>query len=243
MENVKGILLDIEGTTSSIRFVYDVMFPYVRQALDDFLSNHWNSDELQDCLPLLAEDLGFDSVDAWLGDKDESGRQLAVSRAVVQLMDDDVKATGLKQLQGIIWRSGFHSGQLVSHLYDDVEPAVRAWNAKGLDVRIYSSGSIAAQKLFFGHTVNGDLLDQFGGHYDTTTGSKKESSSYEKIAADFGLPAQQILFISDVPEELDAAESIGMRVRLSKRPGNKPVDDQRWDPVAIDSFSALKPGA
>ena len=113
-------------------------------------------------------------------------------------MDGDVKATGLKQLQGLIWRAGFESGEMQAHVYDDVPPALAAWDAAGIDIRVYSSGSIAAQKLFFAHTIAGDLLARFRGHYDTTTGPKKEAESYRLIAEDMGRSPETILFLSDV---------------------------------------------
>ena len=220
---IRGILLDIEGTTSSISFVYDEMFPFVRRKIDDFLSDQWSTKSVQECVPLLATDLGHASVDAWFGDRGENAQRRLVRDGVIGLMDADVKATGLKQLQGMIWKDGFESGELVAHVYDDVAPAIQAWHAQGIDVRIYSSGSIAAQQLFFGHCLAGDLLPLFKGHYDTTTGPKQEASSYQKIVADFGIQAGEILFISDVAEELDAAKTAGMQVLLSVRPGNKPV--------------------
>jgi enolase-phosphatase E1 len=221
---VRGILLDIEGTTSSISFVYDEMFPFVRRLLAGFLDNNWSEAELQDCLPLLVTDLGYPSLNAWLGGKDDHEQRKLVRDGVIGLMDADIKATGLKQLQGLIWKDGFESGKLVAHVYDDVAPAIKAWHEQGIDVRVYSSGSIAAQKLFFGHCVAGNLLPLFSGHYDTTTGSKLEASSYEKIAAEFDVPAENILFVSDVAEELMAARDAGMQVVLSIRPGNRPVD-------------------
>lgn len=237
----RGVLLDIEGTTSSISFVYDVMFPYVREHLASFLDSAWTTDELQACRPLLAKDLGKASVDDWLGCKSKSEQQDLVFDGVMALMDADVKATGLKQLQGLIWKDGFQSGQLVAHLFDDVAPAIKQWHQLGMDIRIYSSGSIAAQKLFFGHTVAGNLLEFFSGHYDTTTGPKKEPQSYEKIAADFGLPADDILFVSDVVDELKAANSAGMRTILSIRPGNSPAaSNQGFE--SIESFSQINIG-
>jgi enolase-phosphatase E1 len=221
---IRGILLDIEGTTSSISFVYDKMFPYVRENLVSFLDGNWENSDVQECLPLLAVDLGEPDVEKWLGENADQGKGKA-AQGVIQLMDGDVKATGLKQLQGLIWKNGFHSGQLVAHLFEDVAPAIAAWNDAGIDVRIYSSGSIAAQKLFFGHCVAGDLLDQFKGHYDTTTGPKKESESYEKIAGDFSLSPSDVLFVSDVVDELTAASTAGMQTVLSLRPGNKSQGD------------------
>jgi enolase-phosphatase E1 len=140
----------------------------------------------------------------------------------------------------LIWHSGFESGELKAHVYDDVPPALVAWNAVGKDVRIYSSGSVQAQKLFFGHTIAGNLLSQFRGHYDTTTGPKKDASSYQKIAADFQLPAGEVLFLSDIVAELDAARSAGMQAALVIRPGNAPPQPSSGQPhPAIDNFALV----
>ncbi len=218
----RGVLLDIEGTTSSISFVHDVMFPFARNNCRSFLASAWETVEVQACLPLLCQDLERPSCEDWLGG-DVLEQQETVFRGVQQLMDADVKATGLKQLQGLIWKDGFQSGELVAHLFDDVAPAIQQWLKAGLDVRIYSSGSIQAQQLFFGHTIAGDLLDCFNGHYDTTTGPKKETESYRLIAADFGIPPKEIVFLSDVPQELAAAAAAGMQTVLSVREGNQPV--------------------
>ena len=238
MKKPKCILLDIEGTTSSISFVYDVMFPYVRKNLNKFLVENWGSDSVRDCLPLLADDLGHQNVKGWLGADEPSNREF-VESAVVQLMDDDIKATGLKKLQGAIWKDGFESGQIVAHLFDDVAGEINTWTADGIEVRIYSSGSIQAQKLFFGHTVAGDILSKLSGHYDTTTGPKREASSYLAIATDIGLPPAEILFVSDVGPELDAAVEAGMEAILSIRPGNKPVENAGTY-QSVSEFSAIK---
>ena len=221
----RGILLDIEGTTSSVSFVYDVMFPYVRKHLTFEVFANWMEPEYIEAFHAIARDAGHESLDAWLK-KEGLTREKPVRAAevvckeVTRLMDSDAKATGLKQLQGLIWQSGFESGELKAHVYDDVPPALAAWNAAGKDVRIYSSGSVQAQKLFFGHTIAGNLLSQFRGHYDTTTGPKKEAESYRKIAGDFGLPPAEILFLSDVVAELDAARTARMQTALVVRPGN-----------------------
>ena len=156
----QAILLDIEGTTSSIRFVYDQMFPFVRRRLAAFLSNHWEAADVRAACDAIAADAGHASLARWRGDSDDATARQLVHDEVIRLMDGDVKATGLKQLQGLIWRSGFESGELRAHVYDDVPPALKAWNEAGMDVRIYSSGSIAAQILFFGHTIQGDLLPE-----------------------------------------------------------------------------------
>lgn len=232
----QGVLLDIEGTTSSISFVYDQMFPFVRDTLDRFLSENWASPALPACLDMLAGDVDQDPK-TWLSGTPEEQQQ-TVAKAVIGLMDADVKATGLKELQGMIWKSGFNTGQLVAHLFDDVAACIQAWKASGLDVRIYSSGSIAAQKLFFGHSVAGDLLDQFNGHYDTTSGSKREAESYRTISQQFDCEPGAIVFISDVVEELAAAKEAGLQTALSVRPGNQSVPEDHGY-LAIESFAEL----
>ena len=220
----RGILLDIEGTTSSISFVYDVMFPYARRELQSYLAANWNSTEVRGALEMLAADAGYASFSAWsAGTTDIETCQQLVSAEVLRLMDDDAKATGLKELQGLIWRSGFESGELRAHVYDDVPPNIRRWQTAGIDVRIYSSGSVGAQKLLFGHTVVGDLLPLLGGYYDTTTGSKRDPESYVKIADSWQLAGEDILFLSDVPAELDAARQAGLLTGLCIRPGNAEV--------------------
>lgn len=207
----RGILLDIEGTTSSVSFVYDVMFPFVLRELDAALDRLWNRADFAAACEQIARDAG------------QERRRELVRAEVLRLMDGDVKATGLKQLQGIIWQAGFESGELQAHVYEDVPPALAVWNQAGLDVRIYSSGSIQAQRLFFGHTIFGNLLPYFRGHYDTTTGGKREAESYRKIVAEFALDARDVLFVSDVPAELDAARAAGLQTALCVRPGNAPV--------------------
>ena len=235
----RGILLDIEGTTSSISFVYDSMFPFVREHSVSFISDHWGKEAVQKAVELLAMDLGFNSTDSWFKDCDsESAKQAIVVAGIVGLMDADVKATGLKQIQGVIWKEGFHRGELVAHLYEDVAGSIRQWNELDKDVRIYSSGSIQAQQLFFGHTVAGDLLDMFKGHYDTTTGAKQDSASYQEIAKAYGLNPREILFVSDVVGELVAAKTAGLQVVLSIRPGNKPVESGHGFPE-ITSFREI----
>ena len=170
---VRGILLDVEGTTSSVSYVYDVMFPFARRELENYLRAHWDAEELAAARELIARDAGHPSFAAWCGPAADTEHGFTLVRdEIVRLMDGDVKATGLKQLQGLIWRAGFESGELQSHVYDDVPAALAAWNQAGRDVRIYSSGSIVAQKLFFGHTIQGNLLPRLRGHYDTTPGMK-----------------------------------------------------------------------
>jgi enolase-phosphatase E1 len=182
----RGILLDVEGTTSSIAFVYDVLFAHAKAQLGDFLAAHADDPLVRAAAAGIAATSGLPAVD--IGTAAGRGQ---VTLAAVDLMNRDVKDTGLKALQGMIWRSGFESG------------------------------SIEAQKLFFGHTAAGDLTPHLRGHYDTTTGPKREAASYAAIAADMGLEPRQILFVSDVGAELDAARQAGMATALAVRPGNR----------------------
>jgi enolase-phosphatase E1 len=217
----RGILLDVEGTTSSVAFVYEVLFPYAKARLDAYFDAAWNTPPCAAACEQISRDAGHASLAAWSAAARAAPREL-VRTELVRLMEADAKTTGLKQWQGLVWEEGYRSGALVSHVYDDVAPALRRWQAGGLDVRIYSSGSVAAQKLFFGHTTAGDLLPLLLGHYDTTVGAKREPGSYRRIAADMGLSAGEILFASDVSAELDAARRAGMHTALVIRPGNAP---------------------
>ena len=235
---VRTVLLDIEGTTSSVSFVYDVLFPYAERELANYLRQHWGEESLIKALEHLARDAGYVSWREWRGGASESAARQLVETEAKRLMASDAKATGLKQLQGLIWKQGFVGGELQSHVYTDVPPALRAWCKAGFDLRIYSSGSIAAQKLFFAHTIAGDLLDLFSGHYDTTTGGKKDFASYRTIAADVGIPPGEILFASDIVAELDAAREAGLQTVLLKRPGNAPTEDGHGH-AAVADFSHI----
>lgn len=228
----KGILLDVEGTTSSIAFVYDVLFAYAKKHVAEYFDNHHNDPVV--CA--AAEELAVEVGSCETLDTPEGRTQLTL--AAIGLMDRDIKSTPLKSLQGMIWRDGFESGQLVSHIFDDVPVALEQWANSGIDVRIYSSGSIEAQKLFFGHTSAGDLTCFFSGHYDTTTGPKREQASYSSIATAMGMPARQILFISDVGAELDAARAAGMQTAAAIRPGNRPLESL-YEHETIRSFDEI----
>ena len=236
---VRGVLLDIEGTTSSISFVHDVMFPFVRERLESFLSTNMNRADVKAACDQIARDAGQHSVAQWSSATNDTEAELVIAE-VHRLMDGDVKATGLKALQGLIWADGFHDGRLRSHVYPEVISQIKSWRDSGLDVRIYSSGSIAAQKLFFGHVDGvGDCLNLFSGHYDTTVGSKKESISYQRIAADWALLPEEIVFVSDIEAELVAASEADLQVVASIRPGNAPLSsDSKFR--SIESFTQLR---
>lgn len=235
----RGILLDIEGTTTSVRYVYDVMFPYVRRELDSYLMANWGTTSLIETCDLIAKDCGKESLEDWIGrNKSDDEARMLVRKEVIRQMDGDIKATGMKQLQGLIWKAGFGSGEMKAHLFDDVLPSIKKWHHAGIDVRIYSSGSVAAQKLLFGHTIHGSILPFLSGHYDTTIGGKKETNSYRIIAQDFKCKTNEILFISDIVEELNAAKEAGLETALSNRPENNPQPEHNH-PV-ISSFEDIK---
>ena len=234
-----GILLDIEGTTSSISFVHDVMFPFALQHLESYLEENQSREDVQEACEQVAVDAGHASLAEWQAQNSASTQQSLVIEEVKRLMSSDVKATGLKALQGLIWKQGFDSGELKAHIYPDVLPAIEEWRTKSIDVRIYSSGSVAAQKLFFGHLADhGDCLQLFSGHYDTKIGGKKESSSYSAIAQDWSLAPEQIVFISDIADELLAAKAAGMQVLASVRPGNSPLPED-FPVASISSFARV----
>jgi enolase-phosphatase E1 len=206
----KAILLDIEGTTTPITFVYDVLFPFARAHAREHLD-----DEAQHALKL---EYDTDIAKGLTPPPWSSG----AIHYVLWLMDQDRKSTALKNLQGKIWQEGYRRGDLQGSVFPDVPPALERWHKAGIDVRIYSSGSILAQQLIFSTTPYGDLTRFLNGYFDTTTGPKAEPSSYAAIAKAFELAPSTILFISDVVRELDAASAAGLQILLSLRPGNPP---------------------
>jgi enolase-phosphatase E1 len=213
---VRGVLLDIEGTTTPIRFVYETLFPYAAARLDAVCAAAGSAPAVAAAIELLRAEHAADPAGASLppfGD----GAPYAH-----HLMAEDRKSTGLKALQGLIWQGGYERGELVSELFADVPAALAAWRAAGVRLRIFSSGSRQAQVLLFAHTADGDLTPRFEGFHDTTTGAKREAESYRKIARDFALPPAALLFLSDVVGELDAAAAAGYATGLVVRPGNPP---------------------
>lgn len=196
---IKAILTDIEGTTSAVSFVFDVLFPYAARHLPGFVSEHATE-------PAVAE-----QVEAV---RRESGEpEASIERVVAILLEwiaEDRKATPLKALQGMVWEQGYRAGQLKGHVYPDAVEALRRWHAEGYRLYVYSSGSIQAQKLIFGCSEAGDLSPLFSGYFDTTSGPKREAGSYRRIVEAIGLPAEEVLFLSDVVQELDAAREAGL---------------------------------
>jgi enolase-phosphatase E1 len=244
LTGIDSILLDIEGTTTSISFVYDELFPYIRGSLDAFLEGAWGDAALQSDVVELrrqaAEDVRQEVPGATLLPPDGGDADVlrhAVSRNVGWLMDSDRKTTGLKALQGKIWVDGYRSGQLKGHLFPEVPGVLRRLKAEGHRLFIYSSGSIAAQKLLFGHSIAGDLCPLFSGHFDTTSGSKKESSSYLTIARSLERAPDRILFLTDHLDEARAAREAGLKVVVSLRLGNAPLPAHDFE--SITSFERL----
>jgi enolase-phosphatase E1 len=213
----KAILLDIEGTTTPIAFVHDVLFTYAREHVRDYLVQHPD----ESAIAQLREEHARDSENPPpLTDALES-----VTAFVNWLIDRDRKSTGLKSLQGKIWREGYEAGTLKSQVFDDVRRGFERWRKDGVKISIFSSGSVLAQQLLFAHTEAGDLTTYIADYFDTTVGAKGDAESYRRIADNLNLPAAEILFISDVAAELEAAREAGMQTRLSIRPGNQPQTD------------------
>lgn len=202
---VKAIITDIEGTTSSLSYVKEVMFPYSKKKLRDFLEANWEAPEIKSIIDRLSDRLGK-KVDI----------ELAV-KTFEEWIDKDIKDGLLKELQGHIWEEGFLRGELKGHIYPDAYQKLRELKEKGYRLFVYSSGSVKAQKLFFGNTDYGDITWLFEGFFDTSVGSKKEKESYLNISRAVGLDPEELLFISDVVEELDAASSAGLHTVLIAR--------------------------
>lgn len=236
---LQTILLDIEGTCSPVSYVYDVLFAYARQHVADFLARNMQAPSIVSAINLMAIDAGYENEHQWFKDHSSHPPIDIVLTEFTRLMDGDVKATGLKQLQGLIWSEGYQSGKLQSDVYDDVPEAMAQWKGEGLDIRIYSSGSAGAQKVFFANTKFGDLTPLLNGFYDTTFGGKRESTSYKRIASDIGVAASAIIFLSDVPAELDAALAVGVQTCLVVRPDSTSVTPP-CDHRTISSFHQLE---
>jgi enolase-phosphatase E1 len=196
---IKAIVTDIEGTTSSIEFVHTSLFPYARAHLRGFLREHAGDPLVQ----ALIDDV--EAVVGWDLSIDEAAATLE------QWIDEDRKATPLKTLQGMIWKTGYQAGELKGHVYADTPEFLRRWHQQGLQLYVYSSGSVEAQKLIFGHSDAGDLTSLFSGYFDTQVGGKREAGSYRAILERIAMPGSQVLFLSDIGEELDAARAAGMQ--------------------------------
>ena len=214
---VRAVLTDIEGTTTPLSFVLDLLFPYARRRLDAACAS--GEPRFAEALRLLHQE--YEEEKSAGADLPDFGDGAPYAH---WLMDRDRKSTGLKMLQGILWEDGYRTGELQGQVWPDVAEALRLWKERGIRARVFSSGSVLAQKLLFGHSDQGDLLPYFEGFHDTTTGPKQTPAAYAAIAESFGLPPEEILFLSDVVAELDAARDAGMPTGLLIRPGNRPAE-------------------
>lgn len=227
---ISAILTDIEGTTSSISFVKDVLFPYARRALPGFVREHGNEPEVRRWLDQVAVENGGICQDEM------------IVETLQGWIDEDRKHTALKALQGKIWEAGYRDADFTAHIYPDAAPALRGWHESGLPLYVYSSGSVPAQKLFFGHSDAGDLTPLFSDWFDTEVGGKRDAASYRRIAEATGVPANEILFLSDVVEELDAAREAGLQTALIDRLQDYPrprLGDATHGHRRAESFSEI----
>lgn len=254
MTDINGIshlLLDIEGTTCPVSFVAQTLFPYAASRLEPFLLEHADQEPVQSLLQ--------DVEDAWQADSDaqamvlrrstgqlqqsaaEDGGSTVVSKAAYLrlLIEQDRKLTALKDLQGLIWEAGYSNGDLIAPLFAEVSAALRRWSSAGLELAVYSSGSVWAQQLLYAHSSSGDLRHLFKHWFDTRIGAKQTPASYLNIAEAMGAAAEKVLFISDALAECEAAQSAGMRVLFSSRPGNPGRDPGPFEP--IEDFTTLLP--
>ena len=224
---ISAILTDIEGTTSSLAFVKDVLFAYSRERLPAFVVTHADEPEVQHWLHEAAKEDDLISTD-----------QQHVIDLLLSWIDQDRKSTALKALQGMIWREGYAAGDFRAHVYADVPPRLRTWQLAGKRLYVYSSGSVDAQKLFFGHTEFGDLTAFFSGYFDTATGAKRDPGSYARIASEIGKPPGEILFLSDIAEELGAARAAGMQtILVARAPASCPADGAHR---CVTDFAAIQ---
>lgn len=223
--SIKAILTDIEGTTSAVSFVFDVLFPYAAKHLPDFVRQHAGRADVAAQLVAVRRDSNEPDADIE-----------RVIEILLRWIAEDRKATPLKALQGMVWEQGYLAGQLKGHVYPDAVEALKRWHQAGFQLFVYSSGSIQAQKLIFGCSQAGDLSALFNGYFDTTSGAKRDAQSYQRIALAIGVEPAQILFLSDIVEELEAARSAGMATCGLAREGG----DLKGH-LTVDSFALIEP--
>ena len=234
----RAVLLDIEGTVTPISFVHEVLFPFARNHVREFLVQHLKRPEVQMDVTALVHEHAAEP------ERSEQPRPIdaesidSIIDYVNWLIERDRKSPALKSLQGKIWEEGYRDGSLKAPLFDDVVPNLQRLRANNFQVAIFSSGSILAQKLLFAHTETGDHTDLIDAYFDTGVGNKMDAGSYRRIAQELGLEAEAIVFVSDVVNELKAAREAGMKTILCVRPGN-PVQPQSEEFQRIHSFSEV----
>ncbi len=225
ISNVKFILTDIEGTTTSVSFVYDQLFPYFRNNIHK-IKSLLHLEEVPEALEQTQKLASEENI--ILENTDQQIEQL------LKWSLEDKKITPLKTLQGLLWEEGYVSGEIKGHVFADVVQALKTWKSNGIDLGVFSSGSVAAQKLIFGYSVSGDLTPYFSAYFDTKTGGKREVATYNKIADILKLKPDTILFLSDIVEELQAAKEAGFQTIQLVRPENT----ANWEKTVLD-FSEI----
>ncbi|CAG9789279.1 unnamed protein product [Diatraea saccharalis] len=239
IKKCKILLLDIEGTTTSISFVKDKLFPYAEENVKQFLDSQWESDDVKEAVTALRKlaledkEKNVNGVVAIPGEDASKEDQIeGLVNNMKWQMSSDRKAGPLKLLQGLIWKKGYDAGDIKGHVYDDVLPALEQWrSSEDRKIYIYSSGSVEAQKLLFGQSLAGDLLPHIAGHFDTAVGAKQEAASYAKIVEQIGCQPDEILFLTDIVKEAEAASESGLHAALVSREGNAPLPEQVSFPV------------
>ncbi|KAG5305750.1 ENOPH phosphatase, partial [Acromyrmex insinuator] len=241
----KTVLVDIEGTTTSISFVKETLFPYVRQNLKDYIETKWEDEEFKQDYEKLKEQAKKDEEEklegfiAITGDKPEEEKDSLLKNVLWQ-MDNDRKTAALKQLQGHMWREAYKTGTVKGHIYEDVPKAIESWTNNGQKIYIYSSGSVEAQKLLFEYSIHGDLLKYFNGFFDTEVGAKQESDSYKNILSKISENPSDVVFLTDVVKEAVAAKEAGLSTIIVVREGNAPLtDEENITYTTIKSFLDL----
>lgn len=225
---IQYVLTDIEGTTTDISFVHKVLFPYSYQKLPDFVRAHATELAVAECI--------LETQQTLLDEKDQDADLEEVIQILLDWIREDRKHPALKKLQGMIWREGYETGAFQGHVYRDVVPQLENWRMHGIRIGIYSSGSVEAQKLLFGCSEYGDLTPLFNHYFDTSVGHKKEVESYQNIISHINIPAGQILFLSDVEAELDAAQQAGIQTIQLVREGTKASEKHK----AVKDFLEIK---
>lgn len=220
---IKFILSDVEGTTTSISFVHQTLFPYSRKRMASFLQERSLDEKVQSCLNDVAQTIAQEEL------------AFTPLEALEYWIESDRKHPALKTLQGMIWQEGYNNGEIKGHVYEDVGPALVKWREQGIKLGIYSSGSVLAQKLLFKHSLSGDLDQYFSYNFDTAIGHKREVASYREIAAHLDIAPQEILFLSDIAEELMAAKAAQFQVLQLCREGQK--SDPNFD--SVSDFSQI----
>ncbi len=222
---IKAILTDIEGTTTDINFVHRVLFPYASAHLGDFLRAQADKSAVQAVLAQARDELNDPRADLE-----------TLIGAFRRWIEQDLKITPLKTLQGLIWVQGYQQGDFKGHLYEDAFRQLQEWHHQGIELYVFSSGSVKAQQLIFGYSEYGDLTPLFKGYFDTTTGPKRDADAYRRIASTIGCAADEILFLSDIPEELDAARTAGMGTLLVAR-GEPPSSSVHASVASFDEIT------